>query len=112
MRPWGSPGDSREPGGALPFNIDAAVVGTDIRGDRMSGAPNGVAAVRRGVVARPGMAGDKSRCVSAAAAATRLHSSSQAEQYLCQDLWLLEQENFTYQLLMLLWYLNPCRYRL
>lgn len=80
MRPWWSPGDNRDPGGALPFNIDAAVVGTDIRGDSISGAPSGVAAVRNGVVANPGMAGDKSRCVSAAAAATRRHSSSQAAQ--------------------------------
>lgn len=78
MRPWGSPGDSSDPGGALPFNMDAAVVGTDIRGDKINGAPRGVAAVRRGVVASPGMAGERSRCVSAAAAATRLHSSSQA----------------------------------
>lgn len=79
MRPCGSPGDNNEPGGALPFSIDAAVVGTDIRGDSISGAPNGVAAVRSGVVAKPGMAGESNRCVSAAAAATRLHSSSQAE---------------------------------
>lgn len=79
MRPCGSPGERREPGGALPFKMEAAVVGTDMRGDRMRGAPRGVAAVRRGVVARPGMAGERSLCVSAAAAATRLHSSSQAE---------------------------------
>lgn len=71
--------DSSEPGGALPFRMDAAVVGTDMRGDRISGAPSGVAAVRRGVVVRPGIAGDRSLCVSAAAAATRLHSSSQAK---------------------------------
>lgn len=78
MRPCGSPGDKREPGGADPFRMEAAVVGTDMRGDKMRGAPRGVAGVRRGV-ARPGMAGDNSLCVSAAAAAaTRLHSSSQA----------------------------------
>lgn len=79
MRPWGSPVDSSEPGGALPFRMDAAVVGTDMRGDRISGAPRGVPAVRRGVVVSPGIAGDRSLCVSAAAAATRLHSSSQAK---------------------------------
>lgn len=77
MRPCGSPGDKREPGGAEPLRMEAAVVGTDIRGDRIRGAPSGVAGVRRGV-ARPGMAGDNSRWVSAAAAATRRHSSSQA----------------------------------
>lgn len=77
-RPCGSPVDNSEPGGAEPFSMDAAVVGTDMRGDRMSGAPSGAAGVRRGV-ARPGMAGLRSRVASAAAAAaTLLHSSSQA----------------------------------
>lgn len=59
--------------------MEAAVVGTDMRGDRISGAPSGVAGVRNGF-ARPGMAGERRRWVSAAAAAaTRRHSSSQAE---------------------------------
>lgn len=57
--------------------MEAAVVGTDMRGERMSGAPNGAAGLRRGV-ANPGMAGDRSRCVSTVAAAILLHSSSQA----------------------------------
>lgn len=80
MRPWGSPVDRREPGGAEPLRMEAPDVGTTgIRGDRIRGAPNGVAGVRRGV-ASPGIDGDSNRCVSAAAAAaTRLHSSSQAE---------------------------------
>lgn len=60
MRPCGSPGDNNEPGGAEPFKIEAAVVGTDILGDNINGAPNGVVGVRRGV-ARPGIAGDNSR---------------------------------------------------
>lgn len=81
MRPWVSPGESNEPGGADPLRIDAAVVGTDIRGDKIKGAPKGVAGVRRGV-AKPGIAGDNNRCVSAAAAtATRLHSSSHTAIY-------------------------------
>lgn len=61
--------------------MDAAVVGmaVGIRGDNMSGAPNGVAVGVRRDGARPGMAGDNSLCVSAAAAiAIRRHSSSQA----------------------------------
>ena len=78
MSPCGSPGDSREPGGAEPFKIDAAVVGTDILGDKINGAPSGVAGARNGV-ANPGIWGDNRRCASAAAAsAARFHSSSQA----------------------------------
>jgi len=73
MSPWGSPADRSEPGGPEPFNKEAAVVGTDIRGDRIRGAPKGALGVRIGV-AKPG----NKRCVSAAAAATRRHSSSQA----------------------------------
>lgn len=73
MSPWGSPADRSEPGGPEPFSRDAAVVGTDIRGERINGAPRGALGVRIGD-ARPG----SRRCVSAAAAATRRHSSSQA----------------------------------
>lgn len=60
IKPCGSPGDNREPGGAEPLRMEAAVVGTDIRGDKIRGAPSGVAGVRRGV-ANPGIAGDKRR---------------------------------------------------
>lgn len=49
------------------------MVGTDILGDNINGAPKGALGVLIGV-AKPG----NRRCVSAAAAATRLHSSSQA----------------------------------
>lgn len=61
--------------------MDAAVVGmaVGILGDRMSGAPRGVAVCVRSGVAKPGIPGDNSLCVSAAAAiAIRRHSSSQA----------------------------------
>jgi len=73
MSPCGSPADRSEPGGPDPFSSEAAVVGTDIRGERINGAPRGALGVLIGV-ARPG----NRRCVSAAAAATRRHSSSQA----------------------------------
>lgn len=62
--------------------MEAAVVGmaVGIRGDSMSGAPNGVAVGVLKGVAKPGMAGDRSLWVSAAAAiAIRRHSSSQAK---------------------------------
>lgn len=52
-------------------------MGTDILGDKISGAPNGAVGVRSGV-ANPGMAGDSKRCVSTAEAANRRHSSSHA----------------------------------
>lgn len=60
MSPCGSPGDNKEPGGAEPFSMEAAVVGTDILGDRIKGAPSGAVGVRMGV-ARPGIAGDRRR---------------------------------------------------
>lgn len=54
-------------------------IAVGIRGDNMSGAPNGVAVCVLNGVARPGIAGDNSLCVSAAAAiAILLHSSSHA----------------------------------
>lgn len=62
-------------GGADPERILAAVVGTDMRGDRISGAPNGVCGERSCWAARPGIAGDNIRD-SAATAATRRQSSS------------------------------------
>lgn len=73
MSPCGSPAESREPGGPEPLSSEAAVVGTDILGERISGAPSGPfwALICE---PRPG----SRRWVSAAACATRLHSSSQA----------------------------------
>lgn len=62
-------------GGADPDRILAAVVGTDMRGDRIRGAPRGVAGERSCCAASPGMAGDIIRD-SAATAATRRQSSS------------------------------------
>lgn len=64
-------------GGADPERrAEAAVVGTDIRGERINGAPKGVPWVRSCVAcAKPGIAGDNNR-VSATAAAARRHSSS------------------------------------
>lgn len=53
-------------------------MGTGSLGDKISGAPRGVAGLRMGV-AKPGIPGDNSRCVSAAAAVSLRHSSSQAE---------------------------------
>lgn len=64
---WGAEADNRL----------AAVVGTDIRGDRMSGAPSGAAGDRICWAVRPGIEGDNRRD-SAAVAAMRRHSSSQA----------------------------------
>lgn len=62
-------------GGPEPDNILAADVGTDMRGDRIRGAPKGVAGERICCAVRPGMAGDNIRD-SAATAATRRQSSS------------------------------------
>lgn len=62
-------------GGADPDRILAAVVGTDMRGERINGAPRGVAGDRNCCAAKPGMAGDNIRD-SAATAATRRQSSS------------------------------------
>lgn len=76
MRPGCSAGESRGPV-PVPLSKDAAVVGTGKRGEIMSGAPKGVAGDLSGVP-KPGMAGDNSRCVSAAADASLLHSSSHA----------------------------------
>lgn len=39
----------------------AAVVGTDMRGDKINGAPNGVAEVRRGWAVKPCIPGDNKR---------------------------------------------------
>lgn len=47
------------PGGAEPLSNDAAVVGTDIRGDNMRGAPKGAEGFLR-EFANPGIPGDKS----------------------------------------------------
>lgn len=55
----------------------AAVVGTDMRGDNINGAPNGVPDERNCWAVKPGMDGDNRR-LSAADAAKRRHSSSQA----------------------------------
>lgn len=80
MRPGCSAGERRGPV-PVPLSKDAAVVGTGRRGEIMSGAPRGVAGDLSGVPS-PGMAGDSSRCVSAAAdAANLLHSSSQAAKH-------------------------------
>lgn len=62
-------------GGPEPDKMLAAVVGTDMRGDRIKGAPNGVAGDRSCWAVRPGMDGDRRRD-SAATAATRRQSSS------------------------------------
>lgn len=62
-------------GGPDPDRMLAAVVGTDIRGDRINGAPNGVCGDRNCCAVRPGIAGDNRRD-SAATAATRRQSSS------------------------------------
>lgn len=48
-------------GGADADNRLAAVVGTDMRGDSINGAPNGVAGERNCCAVKPGMAGDKRR---------------------------------------------------
>lgn len=66
-------------GGADPDRILAAVVGTDMRGDRIRGAPRGVFGERNCCAASPGMAGDNIRD-SAATAATRRQSSSPEEE--------------------------------
>lgn len=58
----------------------AAVVGTDMRGDRISGAPSGAAGDRICWAVSPGMEGDIRRD-SAAVAAMRRHSSSHAIRY-------------------------------
>lgn len=64
-------------GGADADRRLAAVVGTDMRGDRINGAPNGWPG-ERNCCWRPGaMAGDNIR-FSAADWAKRRHSSSQA----------------------------------
>lgn len=65
-------------GGADPDRILAAVVGTDIRGDKMSGAPSGAVGLRNCWAAKPDMVAGDSIRDSAATAATRRHSSSQA----------------------------------
>lgn len=52
-------------------------MGTDIRGDKINGAPKGVAEVRRGCAVRPCIPGDNKRD-SAADWAKRLQSSSHA----------------------------------
>lgn len=63
-------------GGPDPESMEAAVVGTDIRGERINGAPNGVPWVRSCVAcANPGIEGDNN-LDSATAAAARRHSSS------------------------------------
>lgn len=54
----------------------AAVVGTDIRGDKINGAPNGVPCVRNGCAVSPCIPGDNRR--DSAACAKRRHSSSHA----------------------------------
>lgn len=78
MSPGCSAGERRGPV-PVPLSKDAAVVGTGKRGEIIRGAPNGVAGDLSGVP-KLGMAGDSSRCVSAAAeAANLLHSSSQAK---------------------------------
>lgn len=70
MRPCGSP-DNREAGGPDPLRREAPVVGTDILGERINGAPRGALGVLI-CVPKPG----SRRCVSAVAAARRLHSSA------------------------------------
>lgn len=70
-------------GGADADNKLAAVVGTDIRGDNISGAPSGVPGERNCCAVRPGIAGDSKR--DSAACAKRLHSSSHAIR--CESDW-------------------------
>lgn len=69
-------------GGADPDSILAAVVGTDIRGDKIRGAPSGAVGDRSCWAVRPGMAGDKS-LESAVIAAIRRHSSSPVNAHRC-----------------------------
>ena len=76
IRPGCSAGERSGPV-PVPLSNEAAVVGTGKRGEIMSGAPKGVAGDLKGVP-NPGIAGDNSLCVSAAADASLLHSSSQA----------------------------------
>lgn len=64
-------------GGADADNRLAAVVGTDIRGDKINGAPNGVVGLRNGCAVKPCIPGDNKRD-SAADWAKRRHSSSHA----------------------------------
>lgn len=64
-------------GGADADKRLAAVVGTDMRGDKINGAPNGVCGERICCAVKPCMPGDNKRD-SAADCAKRRHSSSHA----------------------------------
>lgn len=65
-------------GGADADNRLAAVVGTDIRGDNINGAPSGVPGERNCCAVIVGIPGDRRR-FSAADCAKRRHSSSHAK---------------------------------
>lgn len=65
-------------GGAEADRRLAAVVGTDIRGDNINGAPSGVVGVRNCCAVKPCIPGDNKRD-SAAVWARRRHSSSHAK---------------------------------
>lgn len=76
-------------GGADADKRLAAVVGTDMRGDNISGAPNGVVGVRICCAVRPCIPGDNSRD-SAADCANRRHSSSQAK--ICESATIANED--------------------